>query len=370
LKTKKTAKGYRFDWYQDGKRCRKVFRAPTLRLAKDLFEAHLRQVQLPSNHRIIRDAVADYLMVKTPSKRISSQCIDKRALSLLSEVCGAHHQVEQITEKVIALLIKHCREELRWQVSTINRFLNTVRNFLNWCHSQSWHSKPFRIQSLRGYSRESRPLTSDELRKIWQYSGKALRLQVLVSMMWGLRRAEVSHLAWNAIDFESGRVKIGGINGFQTKSGESRTVYLTDTIKEFLLSWRTNQKCDSKWVFASEDPHKPVLASNISKQWARMRKRAGLTDVRFHDLRATAATQFADTGHGDAAIASLLGHRTVSMARKYSNRVHEDHRRKAFQLNDDSLSKGLFSVSPIASTNPFSGHDSDTFDQPQPTALA
>lgn len=370
MKTKKTAKGYRHDWYQDGKRYRKVFRAPTLRLAKKLIEAHLKQINLPSHQLTIGEAVADYLIVKTPIKRISSQDIDRRALKLLSDICGAHHQVEQITEKAVALLIQHCITELKWQVSTINRFLNTVRNFLNWCHEQKWHSKSIKVKGLRGYSRESRPLTAEEIRTIWRHSGDALRLQMLLSMTWGLRRSEVSHLAWNAIDLESGRVKIGGMNGFLTKSGESRTVYLTDTVKEHLLKWRTERKSSSKWGFASDNPEKPILASNISKQWARMRKRASLTDVRFHDLRATAATQFADTGHGDAAIASLLGHKTVAMARKYSNRVHEDHRRKAFEMNDDRMKRNLVNELTKVESNSFAGHDSVTFEEGKPIALA
>jgi len=338
----KTKRGYRLDWYhpETGIRHRKVLPAKTKREAQELFERYrldqlgLSESGTPVSDISIREAIDEYYLVRSFQKRPRSQELDKKALESLAQVVGAHHRLRQLDERAIALFVQHCQN--KWKASTVNRVSNTVRNLLNWSVERGWLKKPIKVPRVKGEIRESRPLTVEDLQAIHARAGKHLRLQILMALTWGLRRAEIASLSWRAIDFASGRVQIGGVAGFLTKSGESRLVYLTESLKAALSTHRLSLD-NSEWVFPNEDNTGPVECHNITRQWGRARNAAGVRDAKFHDLRATAATTFAEAGHGDAMIASLLGHKTVAMARKYSNRSQEDQRRKAFLITENAL---------------------------------
>lgn len=342
----KTKRGYQFDWYHPETRIRhrKVLPARTKREAEELFEKY-RKEQLglaPHSHAqsniIIREAIDEYYIVRSFQKRPRSQELDKKALETFAEIIGSHHRLKQIDEKIVALFVQKCQS--KWAASSVNRISNTVRNFINWSVERGWLKTPIKVHRVKGEIRESRPLPLGTIQTIYEIAGPQLRLQILMALTWGLRRAEIASLTWRAIDFQSGRVQIGGIGGFITKSGESRNVYLTPTLKAALSTHRSKQS-DSDWVFPNETNLGPVTAHNLTRQWGRARNTVGVKDAKFHDLRATAATNFAEDGHGDAMIASLLGHKTVLMARKYSNRVQEDNRRNAFLKTDQSICSHL-----------------------------
>lgn len=98
---------------------------------------------------------------------------------------------------------------------------------------------------------------------------------------------------------------------------------MTKDLRQALLVWKLKSGGKSRWVFPGTD-EKPKDPKAVSVAFHRAADRAGVDDVVFHDLRATAATRLAEHGMGDAVIAKILGHKTTAMARKYSNRVSED----------------------------------------------
>lgn len=53
--------------------------------------------------------------------------------------------------------------------------------------------------------------------------------------------------------------------------------------------------------------------------WELARERAGLEDFRFHDLRHTAASYLAMSGASLLEIAEILGHKTLSMVKRYAH---------------------------------------------------
>ena len=57
----------------------------------------------------------------------------------------------------------------------------------------------------------------------------------------------------------------------------------------------------------------------IRKRWERVVREAGLEDFRFHDLRHTAASYLAMNGASLLEIAEILGHKTLSMVKRYSH---------------------------------------------------
>jgi integrase len=55
----------------------------------------------------------------------------------------------------------------------------------------------------------------------------------------------------------------------------------------------------------------------IESNWQRIRVKAGLGDVRIHDLRHTVGTHAGAAGLGHYAVRDLLGHKTLAMSNRY-----------------------------------------------------
>jgi len=68
---------------------------------------------------------------------------------------------------------------------------------------------------------------------------------------------------------------------------------------------------------------------NLQKPWRRIRKRAGLEDVRIHDLRHTFASLAARKGGSLPKIGALLGHSQIQTTLRYAHLIADDIRQLA-----------------------------------------
>ena len=76
-------------------------------------------------------------------------------------------------------------------------------------------------------------------------------------------------------------------------------------------------RSNSPWVFPSPtDPARPRVDLGL---WKKVRKLAGIEDVRLHDLRHTFASQAAMQGIPLPVVARLLGHAQVQMTLRYAH---------------------------------------------------
>ncbi len=62
-----------------------------------------------------------------------------------------------------------------------------------------------------------------------------------------------------------------------------------------------------------------VFPVAIRKSWEAVREKAGLEDFHWHDLRHSAASYLAMNGASLAEIAEVLGHRQLSMVKRYAH---------------------------------------------------
>jgi integrase len=100
----------------------------------------------------------------------------------------------------------------------------------------------------------------------------------------------------------------------QTKNGSSRVVYLNDMALTVLNSMpisseaRPNDRIFSDWT-----------PGQVSTSFGRICVRLKISDFRFHDLRHTAASWMRMAGADIHTAAELLGHKDLSMARRYQH---------------------------------------------------
>ncbi|MBL8788444.1 MAG: site-specific integrase [Deltaproteobacteria bacterium] len=155
-----------------------------------------------------------------------------------------------------------------------------------------------------------------------------LRPVVVLALRTGMRQGEVLGLRWGDVDLKGKRIVL-----HDTKNGERRGVPLDTEAVKVLRGLEKTRDLDDETVFVG----------TASFRWAfgRAVKRATLQNFRFHDLRHTAASHLAMSGCSPSEIATVLGHKTLAMVKRYAHLAdaHLDgvmaRRAKHFPLQSD-----------------------------------
>ncbi|MCY4384223.1 MAG: tyrosine-type recombinase/integrase [Nitrospinae bacterium] len=166
------------------------------------------------------------------------------------------------------------------------------------------------------YRRLGRALREAE-GSLWPPALAAIRLLALT----GCRRDEVLNLRWEDVDRAAGELRLR-----DTKTGP-RMVPLTRTALEALPG-----RGESPWVFHAQRGERRL--SNLYHYWKPVRSRAGLDDVRLHDLRHSYASRALALGEGLPVIGALLGHREVAATARYAHLMREAERAAAARVGE------------------------------------
>ena len=121
----------------------------------------------------------------------------------------------------------------------------------------------------------------------------------------GMRRSEILGLTWDNISLERQFAYLP-----LTKNGTSREVPLSTKAVDVLRDQRSRQ--DTPTPF-------PVNANAFRLAWERLRKRADLCDLRFHDLRHEAISRFFELGLSIPEVALISGHKDAKMLFRYTH---------------------------------------------------
>lgn len=138
-----------------------------------------------------------------------------------------------------------------------------------------------------------------------------LHLIVLLALTTGMRRGEILGLRWPDVDLRRGQATL-----HNTKNIDRRSVPLVPHVVELLERKAKVRRLDTDRVFSQPGKDKPL---EIDHWFDQAMAEAKITNFRFHDLRHTAASYLAMSGATTAEIAAVLGHRTLSMVKRYAH---------------------------------------------------
>ena len=141
----------------------------------------------------------------------------------------------------------------------------------------------------------------------------------LTCLYTGARKGNVLSMKWENINFKDKMWYVP-----DTKNGEPQNVPLDDIAIEVLNRRKENNS--TKWVFPSELSASGHL-EEPKKVWHRIVKKAGIRNLRIHDLRRTLGSWMANNGETLHVIGGTLGHKSPSSTRIYS-RLHINSMRK------------------------------------------
>ena len=137
----------------------------------------------------------------------------------------------------------------------------------------------------------------------------AIRLLVLT----GCRRSEILGLRWEHVDLGASELRLP-----DSKTG-ARLVPLSPAAAEVIAC--LPRVAGNPWVIAGRNPGAPLR--NLQYPWEILRARAGLDDVRIHDLRHSFASRALALGESLSMIGELLGHRRVRTTARYAHLARE-----------------------------------------------
>lgn len=202
--------------------------------------------------------------------------------------------------------------------ATINRYAASIGAIFTWCIRKrivpkDWahpcrgiERQPENNEVVRFLSKEERvALLSACQTSAWP----KLYMLVLMGITTGARKSELTNLRWTDINFERQEASI-----HTTKNGDKKVLPLVPSV---MLELRKYQRLPNSLVFGSDRrPDKPF---NFVPRWQQALKLAKIKNFRFHDLRHSCASYLAQEGATLLEIGEVLGHRQLSVTKRYSH---------------------------------------------------
>lgn len=235
--------------------------------------------------------------------------------------------VSEVQRKDVAEL----HHDLREKPYQANRTLSVLSKMFSLADIWGWRpdgSNPCRAVMRYKERRRERFLTEEETSRL----GKVLReaenempaavAAIRLLLLTGCRLSEIRDLRWE-------HVKADFIELPDTKTG-GRAVPLGPKARAVLDA--IPREDGNPWVIAGRLPGTHL--TDLQRPWRRLRKRAGLEDVRIHDLRHSYASRALALGEGLPMIGKLLGHTQIQTTARYAHLARDSIRNAASRVTD------------------------------------
>jgi integrase len=225
-----------------------------------------------------------------------------------------------VTALSAAMLARY--RDARLQVvssGTVRRELGLLRTILRWAMREQGVSVPSELLTLRipsDVAPRNRRLMPGELDALVGAAARSrnrwLMPLVLLAIETAMRQGELLALRWSCVDLEARTAFLP-----VTKNGSDRRVPLTERAVQILSTLRR----EGELLF-------PLSSKGLQIAWRRLARRAGIEDLRFHDLRHEAISRLFEKGLNVPEVAVMSGHRDPRMLFRYTHPRPEDIARK------------------------------------------
>lgn len=161
---------------------------------------------------------------------------------------------------------------------------------------------------LQQRERKGRYITKRELNKILKYADPDTSLLIRLAYSYGFRKMELGALEWSRVEHKP-KLGIIHLKAMNTKTRQARSVGIHKDHSEELRALREIREPASPFVFPAMKNLETHRASQvIDKGWSKAKREAGIVGrMRFHDLRHTAATNYAKHKVDGIHAAEILG---------------------------------------------------------------
>jgi integrase len=224
--------------------------------------------------------------------------------------------LDEITAEHIIALIARMRSD-GYAVGTSNRVVMILRYMYNL--AAKWKvpgvaANPTRGIELGQEAQRNRFLSRQEAQRLVDAitvdENRTAANAILLLMLTGARRNEITQAKWEHVLWTERKLLVP-----LSKSGKPRWIALSTSAMSLLDSIPKLAGCDH--IFPSSITGRPC--PSLWFPWRRIRARAGLQDVRLHDLRHSFASFLVNEGVSLYVVQALLGHANARTTQRYAH---------------------------------------------------
>jgi integrase len=271
--------------------------------------------EIPTLARFVQETYLPFAKSAKRSWRTDETVLRIHILPLLGRLA-----LDQISAPQVAELLHDMREQ-QYASGTTNRVLVLLRYMFNlakkWGISGVTNNPAAELKTAPDVCRE-RFLTAEETHRLLkaldtdenQTAAQSIKLLLLT----GARRNEITQAKWEHIDWQKKTLLVPC-----SKSGRPRLIQLNSAALDLLRSLSREQ--GNAFIFPSPVTGRP--SASLHFPWTRIRKRAGLTAFRLHDLRHSFASFLVNKGVSIYVVQGLLGHANVRATQRYAHLANE-----------------------------------------------
>ncbi len=197
--------------------------------------------------------------------------------------------------------------------ATVNRQRATLSKFFSWAIGRGYHPGPNPVKGVMKF-RESpgrtRYLAPEEAKKLILAAAHHLKPILMTALHTGGRLSELLALRWADLDLDR-RVLV--FRKETTKSRRERIVPIDDELVTLLRALRPGAGQDLLFDYNGRG------MKNVRTAFSTARRKAGLEDIHFHDLRHTFASWAVMNGLDIYRLQTYMGHSTISLTQRYAH---------------------------------------------------
>lgn len=211
---------------------------------------------------------------------------------------------------------------IRLDLALLSHLFNTARK--DW-GMENLANPVLNIKMPSGSNQRTRRLKNNEEKELFdelkKCRNKFIAPAVIFAIETGCRRGELLKLIWENVDLENQLALLT-----DTKNGESRTIPLSPLAIETLKQLKSENQSGKVFL---------VTADGLSRAFARCRNSLGIDDLKLHDLRHEATSRLFEKGLNTLEVATISGHKTLQMLKRYTHLRPADIAKKLGWKNEN-----------------------------------
>ena len=251
--------------------------------------------------------VDEYLVYKKTYK------VDKYGLAKLKKRIG-YLIVGDITSRMLREY--RIERSKKFKPATVNKELAYINRVMTYAQSELdvvFSGGIPKVAKLTLSNGRDRRVSEAELQQILKHSEPTMKTIIKLAIATGMRRGEIVKIQRKDISYQSRTVHL-----FDTKNGEDRVVPLSTVAIRALK--QLPARIDGE-VFG-------IHPDTVSKRFLRACRDSGIEGLRFHDLRHEAVSRLFEKGLNPMEVATISGHKTLQMLKRYTHLKAEDLAKK------------------------------------------
>lgn len=256
-----------------------------------------------------------YLPHVQPRKR--SWHKDEEMFRLRLKARFGEKQLNLITRQQIQTFHTALKQE-GLSASSCNHYVKLLKHSLNLAIDWSMLeiNPALRIPLFHEDNKQENYLDETELEQLMTVlltdENRTVCLIILFLLSTGARLNEALSATWDMVDTER---RVWRIPASNSKSKRIRSVPLNDSALSVIKQLNTQDQFE--YLFINKQTGEPY--TTIHKVWGRIRRKAGLSHLRIHDLRHQYASFLVNSGRTLYEVQQILGHSDPSVTQRYAH---------------------------------------------------